>query len=196
MKHLCSFFALLILRADAFSTPTAPAAQQGAATTKQKSRVQRVIESTGTETQSGGAGASTTYEAFVRAEENWTRLKQAKGFRYDPKLLSQPPPPTFITDDGSQGSAQCWQALREGKKLDYDVVICGGTLGIFFATALALRQGGDVKICVVEAGKLQGRVQEWNISRKELEELVEMGVMTTEEVEQVIRTEFQGCRSG
>ena len=65
------------------------------------------------------------------------------------------------------GNFQCYQKLEEqkGKKLDYDIVVCGGTLGIFFATALLL-QGH--KVCVVEAGKLQGREQEWNISMEEL----------------------------
>jgi lycopene cyclase CruP len=51
----------------------------------------------------------------------------------------------------------------------FDVVVCGGTLGIFMATAL---QRKGFKVCVVERGPLKGRAQEWNISRKELQELV------------------------
>jgi choline dehydrogenase-like flavoprotein len=54
----------------------------------------------------------------------------------------------------------------------YDVVVCGGTLGIFLAAALA-REGH--RVAVVEAGPLRGRAQEWNISRKELDELKEVG---------------------
>ena len=188
-----------------FSTPTTPTTASTTTSNNNddlqrsvKSRVQRVIESAGSETQAGGAGASTTYQAFLRAEENWTRLKQSKAFAYDPLRMGGPSPPTFITSDGAEGSTRCWEKLRqvENKSLDYDVVVCGGTLGIFFATALALRSGGEARICVLEAGKLQGRIQEWNISRKELEELVEMGILTAQEVEEVIQTEFPGCRSG
>ena len=174
-------------------------------TSGNKSRLQRIMESIAPEAQAGGAGASTTYQAFLRAEENWTRLKQSKALTYDPKLLGrqqrEQSPFKFITTDGAEGNPRCWETLRavaktNDKALDYDVTICGGTLGIFFATALALKSNGQLRICVLEAGKLQGRIQEWNISRQELQELVELGVLTPDEVEQVIQTEFPGCRSG
>lgn len=45
---------------------------------------------------------------------------------------------------------------------EFDVVVCGGTLGIFLA--LALQQKGH-KVCVLEKRISQGRSQEWNISR-------------------------------
>lgn len=48
---------------------------------------------------------------------------------------------------------------------DYDVVICGGTLGLFLATALQLR---GHRVCIVEKRLVQGRNQEWNISRGEV----------------------------
>jgi hypothetical protein len=44
-----------------------------------------------------------------------------------------------------------------------DVVVAGGTLGIFVAAALAVR---GLRVVVLEQGKLVGRTQEWNISRK------------------------------
>jgi hypothetical protein len=183
------------------STTTDVTADTTAATTAvTKSRVQRIIESTDSEIQAGGAGASTTYQAFLRAEENWTRLKQSKPVASSSIPSTATPPFTFITSDGAMGSTKCWNKLRQVQEnkasLDYDVVVCGGTLGIFFATALALRGGPETRICVLEAGKLQGRVQEWNISRKELEEMIGLGILTAEEVEEVIQTEFPGCRSG
>ena len=52
------------------------------------------------------------------------------------------------------------------------MVVCGGTLGIFLAAALQLR---GLKVAVVERGPLKGRAQEWNISRKEMYELVRPG---------------------
>ncbi len=51
----------------------------------------------------------------------------------------------------------------------FDVVVCGGTLGVFLAASLQLR---GLRVAVVERGHLRGREQEWNISRKELYELV------------------------
>lgn len=41
-----------------------------------------------------------------------------------------------------------------------------GTLGIFHGAALALR---GRRVAVVERGKLQGREQEWNISRSDMQ---------------------------
>jgi hypothetical protein len=155
---------------------------------------------TGTLHRSSGAGGSSTYDAFLKAEQNWSKLKASKPFVYDTKLLQTiqngiPAPPTFVTDDGAQGNPKCWAKLREqqGKKLDYDVVICGGTLGIFFATALQMR---GLNVCVVEAGILRGREQEWNISMDELLELKELGVLSQEDIEAAVKTEFSACRSG
>jgi hypothetical protein len=53
----------------------------------------------------------------------------------------------------------------------YDVVVAGGTLGVFVAVALAQR---GLSVAVVERGRLAGRTQEWNISRKEVQELVQV----------------------
>jgi flavin-dependent dehydrogenase len=150
--------------------------------------------------RASGAGGSSTYDAFLKVEQNWSRLKAAKPFAYDTKLFQAiqngiSPPPTFVTDDGAQGNPKCWAKLRaqEGKKLDYDVVICGGTLGIFFAVALQLR---GLNVCVVEAGVLRGREQEWNISMDELLELKELGVLSQEDIDAAVSTEFPACRSG
>lgn len=167
-------------------------------TTTEKSLTQRIMEKTN-DSQSSGAGGSSTWDAFVRAESIWARLKDMEAFDYDEKLLATKQD-TFITADAAQGSSRAWATLREiadgtKKELDYDVVVCGGTLGIFFATSLLLRNP-NLKIAIVEAGKLQGRAQEWNISRSEMEELVELGVLSKEDVEAVITTEFPGCRSG
>ena len=143
--------------------------------TKTVSRTQRIMESTAGQ-QTGGAGGTSSYQGFLRAEENWTRLKQSKSFSYDSKILSssEDSPPRFVTDDGATGNPACWAKLRkqDGIELDYEVAICGGTLGIFFATALALK---GHKVVVLEAGKLQGREQEWNISMDEMEELFSTG---------------------
>jgi flavin-dependent dehydrogenase len=179
-------------------------AKKGASTTspiKEGAGItERMLKKVPSENQAGGAGGSSTFEAFKRAEENWTRLKAFKAFKYDSKLLrwdqnGNPPPKQFVTSDGAFGNPKCWAKLAEqkNKELDFDAIVIGGTLGIFYATYLQL-QGHDV--CVVEAGKLRGREQEWNISMDELLELVELGVLTQEDVDEVITTEFPACRSG
>jgi lycopene cyclase CruP len=70
---------------------------------------------------------------------------------------------------------------------EWDVIICGGTLGILVGAAIA--QSGW-KVALIERGTLKGRDQEWNISRHELHQLIEMGILTGEELERAIATEF------
>jgi len=161
---------------------------------------ERIMKKTAAEAQATGAGGSSTWEAFERAEKNWSNLKAFKPFTYDRRHLRSEqngvlPPTQFVTDDGALGSTRSWNKLREkqDKQLDYDAVVCGGTLGIFFALALLLK---GHKVCVLEAGKLRGREQEWNISMNELLELKEIGVLTDEDIEAIVQTEFPGCRSG
>ena len=99
-----------------------------------------------------------------------------------------------------------WQALRENSTpppsvikesqeplgtLDWDVVICGGTLGILIATALQKR---GWRVALIERGILLGREQEWNISRKELKVFLELELLTEAELEQAIASEYNPAR--
>jgi lycopene cyclase CruP len=99
-----------------------------------------------------------------------------------------------------------WKALREGsmsvpevvqisdhflEQLDYDVVICGGTLGILLGAAL-VRKGW--RVALIERGILKGRDQEWNISRQELGVFVELGLLDETELEMAIATQFNPVR--
>lgn len=187
-------------RADhdcALRSGTTDAMEEETTVAPPKSLTQRIMEKTSTTGQTGGAGGVSTWDAFLRAEENWARLRASEGFAYDTRHLQTiqngdvPPPPAFITDDGGRGNPACWQALSAD--LQYDVAVCGGTLGVFVATALQLK---GHRVAVVEAGSLQGREQEWNISRDELEQLIKLGVLTEEEVDDAITTAFPGCRAG
>ncbi|CAL8468518.1 g8058 [Coccomyxa elongata] len=74
-----------------------------------------------------------------------------------------------------------------------DVVILGGTLGIFLAATLAKR---GLKVACIERGKLLGRDQEWNISREDMKVFVEMGLLSEEELEEVLVSEFNPVRIG
>ncbi len=99
-----------------------------------------------------------------------------------------------------------WQALREDKTsvpliikesqeplgtLDWDVIICGGTLGILIGTALQKR---GWRVALIERGILRGREQEWNISRKELEVFLELELLSEAELEQVIASVYNPAR--
>ncbi|MCG9890557.1 MAG: FAD-binding oxidoreductase [Thermosynechococcaceae cyanobacterium MS004] len=74
---------------------------------------------------------------------------------------------------------------------DWDVVICGGTLGILLGAALA-KQGW--RVALLERGELRGRQQEWNTSRHELQVLVELDLLTPDQLETAIASEFNPNR--
>ncbi|PSO83071.1 MAG: FAD-dependent oxidoreductase [Cyanobacteria bacterium QS_5_48_63] len=121
------------------------------------------------------------------------------------RILSQLPGDVL---GGLRKADQIWQALLKGdtsvplvvkesqtplEGLDYDLVISGGTLGILIGAALQQR---GWQVAVIERGILQGREQEWNISRQELEVFIELGVLSEVELEQAIATEFNPSRVG
>lgn len=129
--------------------------------------------------QAGGAGGGTTYEALQGADALWTKLRNAK------TGSDAGPAPEFVREH--PGSP------LQGGPPEFDVVVAGGTLGIFLATSLQL---AGLRVAVVERGELVGRAQEWNISRKEIAELVSSGVMTETEAEEIISIEFNPIRCG
>lgn len=101
---------------------------------------------------------------------------------------------------------ELWRSLRSGTlpiptvvqerselldAIDWDVVICGGTLGILLGAALAQR---GWRVALLERGTLRGRDQEWNISRRELDEFVNLGLLTLAELEQAIATHYNPAR--
>jgi lycopene cyclase CruP len=95
---------------------------------------------------------------------------------------------------GDQAIAKVVHTSQEklGDK-DFDVIVCGGTLGIFIGCALQ-RRGWQVAI--IEQGTLRGRAQEWNISRKELNAFLELDLLTETELETAIATVYNPARVG
>ena len=69
------------------------------------------------------------------------------------------------------------------------MVVCGGPLGIFVATLLLVKEP-NIKVAVTEEGSLKDRYQEWNISMKEISELVKLEILTLEEVDIAIKKDF------
>jgi lycopene cyclase CruP len=74
---------------------------------------------------------------------------------------------------------------------DWDVAICGGTLGILLGTALVQK---GLRVAILERGELRGRSQEWNTSRHEIQVLVELALLTPLELETAIASEFNPNR--
>jgi lycopene cyclase CruP len=110
--------------------------------------------------------------------------------------------------EGLQQADRRWESLRHGSlpipqvvqvaddainSVEYDVAISGGTLGILIGAALAQR---GLKVVLLERGRLQGRTQEWNISRRELGALIELELLTSAELDAVIASEFNPVRVG
>jgi lycopene cyclase CruP len=87
------------------------------------------------------------------------------------------------------------QAIKQSEEplgtLEWDVVVCGGTLGILIGTALQKR---GWRVALIERGILRGREQEWNISRKELEVFLELDLLCETELEQAIATKYNPAR--
>jgi len=101
---------------------------------------------------------------------------------------------------------QRWQMIKMGRTsipmvvttqsgclgdLDWDVVVAGGTLGILVGAVLAQK---GWRVALLERGTLRGRDQEWNISRRELSVLIELGLLTEVELEQAIASEYNPGR--
>ncbi|MEM6451517.1 MAG: FAD-binding oxidoreductase [Cyanobacteria bacterium P01_D01_bin.105] len=119
------------------------------------------------------------------------------------QILSKIPGNPWV---GLQKADELWSAYKAGNRVvpsvvvdsanalpsvEYDVAICGGTLGILLGAALATK---GWKIVLLERGILRGRDQEWNISRRELETFVQMGLLSEAELEAAIASQYNPAR--
>ncbi|MGK7933853.1 MAG: FAD-dependent oxidoreductase [Microcystaceae cyanobacterium] len=104
-----------------------------------------------------------------KADELWSNYRQG----------NIPTPTVVNTESNNLNSCQ------------WDIIISGGTLGILLATALKLK---GWNVLLIERGILKGREQEWNISRQEINQLVELELLTIEELDQAIATEYNPAR--
>ncbi|MCC3421605.1 MAG: FAD-binding oxidoreductase [Microcoleus sp. PH2017_07_MST_O_A] len=119
------------------------------------------------------------------------------------KILSQVPGDALgglrkvdrLWENLKQNTAPTPAAVKHSQQpletLDFDIVISGGTLGILIGTALAVR---GWRVALLERGILRGREQEWNISRKELDAFLELNLLSVEEIDKAIATEYNPAR--
>ncbi|KAL6136935.1 hypothetical protein ACLB2K_062230 [Fragaria x ananassa] len=146
------------------------------------SKTQRIMESLPVSSEVGGAGGAYSYSALKRLDQVWSKICSAKTVVEEPKEVVSNFPGLLRNSD-----------LADKAVDTFDVLICGGTLGIFVATALCAK---GLRVGVVERNVLQGREQEWNISRKELLEFVEIGILAEDEIEQATAMKFNPNRCG
>jgi lycopene cyclase CruP len=150
---------------------------QSASTTQQQSLTEKIFTSIRDDTQqAGGAGGQTLQRLTTlrNVDASWAALRSnSRVFGLRPEFVKTTATPL--------------------PSLDYDVVVAGGTLGIFMATALAKN---GLKVAVLERGPLIGRTQEWNISYKELLELVKAEVLTEDEIHRCTETMYNPGRVG
>jgi lycopene cyclase CruP len=107
---------------------------------------------------------------------------------------------------GLRRADSLWKSLKENSapipnvvkenqtplgEVDWDVVICGGTLGILIGAVLAKK---GWRVALIERGILRGREQEWNISRQELAAFVELGLLSEAQLENAIATQYNPAR--
>jgi lycopene cyclase CruA len=72
---------------------------------------------------------------------------------------------------------------------DYDLIYAGGGLGLLHATVMAQRYGR--RVLVFDRSEVGCVHREWNISRDELHALVDLGVITWDELDDVIMREYR-----
>ncbi|PKA57920.1 hypothetical protein AXF42_Ash012459 [Apostasia shenzhenica] len=144
------------------------------------SRTQRIMERISTSGEVGGAGGAYSYEALKRLDQLWFNICASPSDRRE------------IYEVVTKIFSPCHHKDVD-KKCMFDVVVCGGTLGIFIATSLVSK---GLRVGIVERNLLKGREQEWNISRKELMELIHAGILSEGDIEGTITSEFNPNRCG
>ncbi|MBD2496506.1 NAD(P)/FAD-dependent oxidoreductase [Nostoc sp. FACHB-280] len=76
----------------------------------------------------------------------------------------------------------------ENPKLDYDLIYIGGALGVVHAAVMAKL---GYKVLLVERLPFGKMNREWNISRDELQSLLNLGLVTSSELESIIVREYK-----
>ncbi|CAD5181340.1 unnamed protein product [Musa acuminata subsp. malaccensis] len=169
-------------RCNASRRPSAATAFSHSPRAELPSRTRRIMERISSSNEVGGAGGAYSYDALKRLDLVWSNIcSESLEAEKVPEVVSRVPGSSKISE------------LEEKAGCSFDVLVCGGTLGIFIATALVTR---GLHVAIIERNLIKGREQEWNISRKELLELVEVGILTKEEIEHIITVKFNPNRCG
>lgn len=129
-----------------------------------------------------GKGGNVSLEGIARAEAVWERLRTRALEHNRGEFLERPPE-----------VVKRLKLLVPMASQFFDVVVCGGTLGILVARAL---QNQGFAVCIVERGVVQGRDQEWNVSWEELRPLVRHGIVSQAELDGSVQSSWPTSRVG
>jgi len=77
--------------------------------------------------------------------------------------------------------------------LDYDVIVAGGNIGIFFAMTLQMK---GYSVCLIEGDDLGSDQEDWHVSMNELQELKNLGILSDDDIDDAVLTVLPGCRVG
>ncbi|KAL9453697.1 hypothetical protein AB3S75_009329 [Citrus x aurantiifolia] len=146
------------------------------------SRTRRIMESISVSGEVGGAGGAYSYDALKRLDQIWSNICSTQIVQQEIQQVVSSNAGLFSQSD-----------LSDKAVGTFDVIVCGGTLGIFIATALSFK---GLRVAIVERNTLKGREQEWNISRKELLELVESGILVEDDIDEATAAKFNPNRCG
>ena len=113
-------------------------------------------------------GALDHLERVWQLEQGWSRITNGE---YDHSYYSQN------------------QSQTQNSKPDYDLIYAGGSLGLLHAALMARRYGW--RVLVFDRGEVGCAHREWNISRKELAALVELGLASWDELAPIVMTEYR-----
>lgn len=114
-------------------------------------------------------GALEHLERIARLERGWERILRGE---YDREVHQIVP------------------AIPAPQGYDFDLIYAGGGLGLFHAAVMAARYGH--RVMVFDHGEVGCAHREWNISRVELQALVDTGVVSWEELTPVMMREYHG----
>jgi 2-polyprenyl-6-methoxyphenol hydroxylase-like FAD-dependent oxidoreductase len=133
-------------------------------TSLKATRTEQILQHLESEGDGLGAGAAGTLAGLRALDARWEAMRRP---------TAAPPATPFVTEASVEAEP------------DFDVVVLGGTLGIFAASAFQAR---GLKVCVIERGPLAGRNQEWNLSLDEVRDLVDAGALHEDDIDGAVKT--------
>lgn len=107
------------------------------------SRTQMIMDKISSGEEVGGAGGAYSYNALKRLDQIWSSICEAQSDSKVPEVVTRVQGPLVDYD------------LGDGSEI-FDVLVCGGTLGIFVATALSYK---GLRVGIIERNIIKGVIQ-------------------------------------
>lgn len=128
-------------------------------------------------------GALDHLERVARLEQGWERIMRGE---FDERVHQIVP---SSQPSAARGGLRQAPASPHAPATDYDLIYAGGGLGLLHAVVMAQRFGR--RVLVFDRGEVGCAHREWNISRAELQALVDLGVATWDELDDVVMREYR-----